>query len=85
MTQSHADLFRQLRVSVGSHEANAQVEGLHIRVDKASRPSKDGSSSGVEYDRARSVFVGNLAFDIEVTHAHSPSCWTAMSWHVEPS
>ena len=43
-----------------------QVDGLHIRVDRAGHARKHGASTGVEYDRARSIFIGNLAFDVEV-------------------
>mmetsp|Transcript_24423 Transcript_24423/g.33660 ORF Transcript_24423/g.33660 Transcript_24423/m.33660 type:complete len:253 (-) Transcript_24423:6-764(-) len=38
-----------------------EMEGRHLRVDRAARPS-DGSGSEVEYDRTRSVFLGNLHF-----------------------
>ena len=48
-----------------------QVDSLHIRVDKAvgvrdAAGSGTGSkATGVEYARARSVFVGNLHFDVQ--------------------
>ena len=56
------------------HLSIAQVEELHIRVDRATRKRADGGGStsatggdsdGVEYVRARSVFVGNLHFDVQ--------------------
>ena len=41
-----------------------QVEGLHLRVDRAAGSrSTGGGAAPVEYARARSVFVGNLHFD----------------------
>ena len=43
-----------------------QVDGLHVRVDRAAGASKDGAKGSVEYDRTCSVFVGNLPFDVEV-------------------
>ncbi|KAK9812953.1 hypothetical protein WJX72_006275 [[Myrmecia] bisecta] len=42
-----------------------ELGGLHVRVDRAAKKSIGGSTAGVEYDRSRSVFVGNLPFDIE--------------------
>eukprot|EP00959_Pyramimonas_sp_CCMP1952_P442747 9268822-Pyramimonas_sp.AAC.2 len=42
------------------------VDGRHIRVDRAAQPSAHTSGS-VEYDRTRSVFVGNLPFSITVS------------------
>ena len=47
-----------------------QVDGHHIRVDRAAAPSAAGegaagsSSGGVMYDPMRSVFVGNLDFKV---------------------
>jgi hypothetical protein len=46
-----------------------QFNGKHIRVDTATAPRKGGDNtgeSGIEYDRTRSIFVGNLPFDVEV-------------------
>jgi hypothetical protein len=51
---------------------SAQVEGHHIRVDRAAPPAAAadgaaagaGGSAGVQYDPARSVFVGNLDFKV---------------------
>ena len=43
-----------------------EVEGLHLRVDRAAGSRSAGSSTPVEYARARSVFVGNLHFDTQV-------------------
>lgn len=49
-----------------------QVGDLHIRVDRATCKRADGGGSvtadgpeGVEYVRARSIFVGNLHFDVQ--------------------
>ena len=63
-----------------------QYDGLHLRVDLAAKPRRGGSSAGVGagdeapaaagsqgavlYEPARSVFVGNLPFDVQ---ARSPS------------
>ena len=46
------------------------MEGHHIRVDRAGGARKEGSQQGqkTEYDRSCSVFVGNLPFDVKVTH-----------------
>jgi hypothetical protein len=52
-----------------------QVEGHHIRVDRAAPPAAaaadgaagGGSSAGVQYDPTRSVFVGNLDFKVCVS------------------
>lgn len=58
--------------AVFNHIHELQVEELHIRVDRATRKRADGGGSvtadgpeGVEYVRARSVFVGNLHFDVQ--------------------
>lgn len=37
----------------------------HVRVDRAAPPSAK-QAGGVQYDSKRSVFVGNLAFDVKV-------------------
>lgn len=44
-----------------------QVDGNHIRVDRACPPRKKlkGESAGL-YDNKRTVFVGNLPFDVKV-------------------
>ena len=50
--------------------STVQVEGHHIRVDRAAPPAAaDGAAgagghAGVQYDPARSVFVGNLDFKV---------------------
>ena len=44
-----------------------QLEGLHMRVDRAAPPCQENSArGGVHYERGRSAFVGNLPFDVEV-------------------
>ena len=43
-----------------------QVQGHHIRVDRASGARKEGKVAKTEYDRSCSVFVGNLPFDVKV-------------------
>ena len=43
-----------------------QVEGLHLRVDRAAGSRSASGATPVEYARARSVFVGNLHFDTHV-------------------
>ena len=47
---------------------HSQVEGHHIRVDRAGRSSKAtmSASSTTEYDRSSSIFLGNLPFDVTV-------------------
>lgn len=43
--------------------------GRHLRVDLAAPVRKaEGTAPSVEYDRLLSVFVGNLPFDVKVTH-----------------
>ena len=37
------------------------MEGRHLRVDRAARPTTHGEAE-VEYDRTLSVFVGNMHF-----------------------
>jgi hypothetical protein len=56
-----------------------QVEGHHIRVDRAAPPTAaadgaaggGGGSAGVQYDPTRSVFVGNLDFKVRGLHFRS--------------
>jgi hypothetical protein len=43
-----------------------QFEGNHIRVDMACPPRKKMKGEGPSYDRKRTVFVGNLPFDVKV-------------------
>ena len=43
-----------------------QVEGLHLRVDRAAGSRSGSGATPVEYARPRSVFVGNLHFDTQV-------------------
>lgn len=53
---------------------NVQFGGKHIRVDMATAPRNDNmrrSSNGVEYDRTRSIFIGNVPFDVEVERLSS--------------
>lgn len=49
--------------------ATMQFQGKHIRVDMATAPrkvAKPGEENESEYDRSRTVFVGNVPFDVEV-------------------
>lgn len=49
--------------------ATMQFQGKHIRVDMATAPrkvAKPGEENASEYDRSRTVFVGNVPFDVEV-------------------
>lgn len=49
-----------------------QVEGLHIRVDRAGQSAHGSAGGSVMYERNRTVFVGNLPFDVEVrTHRYA--------------
>ena len=50
-----------------------QFEGRHIRVDLAAGVSKSirGGGKNVLYDPSKSVFLGNLPFDITVS-LHGP-------------
>lgn len=46
-----------------------QFQGKHIRVDMATAPRKVSNPGVVnesEFDRTRSLFVGNVPFDVEV-------------------
>ena len=46
-----------------------QFQGKHIRVDMATAPRKDGQpgvDNASQYDRTRSLFIGNVPFDVEV-------------------
>lgn len=46
-----------------------QMEGLHVRVDKASeRRASKKDDAGVFYHPGRTLFVGNLPFDATVSH-----------------
>ena len=60
-----------------------QLDGLHLRVDLAAKPRKHSSADAggqapasalqpgaVLYDAARSVFVGNLPFDVQACCGH---------------
>ena len=49
-----------------------QVGGLHIRVDRAGQSAHGSAGGSVMYERNRTVFVGNLPFDVEV--GFLPSC-----------
>ena len=49
-----------------------QVGGLHIRVDRAGQGAHGSAAGNVMYERNRTVFVGNLPFDVEV--GFPPSC-----------
>ena len=49
-----------------------QVGGLHIRVDRAGQSAHGSTGGSVMYERNRTVFVGNLPFDVEV--GFPPSC-----------
>ncbi|CAM6098278.1 unnamed protein product [Calypogeia fissa] len=50
-----------------------EFHGKHIRVDMATAPRKGDKigESGIEYDRSRSIFVGNLPFDVEDEEVYS--------------
>lgn len=53
-----------------------QFQGKHIRVDMATAPRKNstpGVDAASEYDRTRSLFVGNVPFDVEVLSFPSQS------------
>jgi hypothetical protein len=45
------------------------LEGRHIRVDRAAQRSSSikGGGTNVLYDAGRSIFVGNLPFDIQAS------------------
>ncbi|CAM6055897.1 unnamed protein product [Sphagnum tenellum] len=46
----------------------SEFQGRHLRVDMATAPRKDGnlaSNNPAEYDCSRSIFVGNIPFDVE--------------------
>ena len=51
-----------------------QVGGLHIRVDRAGQSAHGSAGGSVMYERNRTVFVGNLPFDVEVGFPPSCSC-----------
>jgi|LauGreSuBDMM15SN_2_FD.fasta_scaffold2246625_2 hypothetical protein len=42
-----------------------QMEGQHIRVDRATTAKAKGGA-GMQYDPSRSIFVGNLHFQTKV-------------------
>jgi len=46
-----------------------QVDGRHIRVDRAGQSAHGSAGGSVMYERNRTVFLGNLPFDVEVSHA----------------
>ena len=54
--------------------AAVQVEGLHIRVDRAGQSAHGSAGGSVMYERNRTVFVGNLPFDVEVQHYLPVTC-----------
>lgn len=58
----------QMPPSVRGHLGAAQFEGRHVRVDWAAQRSVGirGGGTRVLYEPGRSVFVGNLPFDIQV-------------------
>lgn len=43
-----------------------QLDGLHLRVDRAGQSAHGSAGGNVVYERNRTVFVGNLPFDVEV-------------------
>jgi hypothetical protein len=50
---------------------SVQFEGKHLRVDAAAAQKKEDGAApaaggGVSYDPARTIFLGNLHFEIEV-------------------
>lgn len=52
-----------------------QLDNLHIRVDRAGQSAHGSAGGNVVYERNRTVFVGNLPFDVEVVqHSHAHSC-----------
>lgn len=61
----HARMMKQGCVTL---PLAAQFEGRHMRVDRAAERSKSihGGGTHVLYEPNRSVFVGNLPFDIQV-------------------
>ena len=44
-----------------------QLDNLHIRVDRAGQTAHGGTGGNVVYERNRTVFVGNLPFDVEAS------------------
>ncbi|KAJ3708888.1 hypothetical protein LUZ61_012593 [Rhynchospora tenuis] len=52
----------------------ALFEGNHIRVDMACPPRKKLKGEGPLYDRKRTVFVGNLPFDVKDEELYSLFC-----------
>ncbi|KAL0018164.1 hypothetical protein WJX79_001755 [Trebouxia sp. C0005] len=45
------------------------VDGRHIRVDRAGQSTHGSAGGSVMYERNRTVFLGNLPFDVEVSVA----------------
>ena len=43
-----------------------QLDSRHIRVDRAGQSAHGSAGGNVVYERSRTVFVGNLPFDVEV-------------------
>ncbi|KAF3337550.1 RNA-binding protein 34 [Carex littledalei] len=52
----------------------AMFEGNHIRVDMACPPRKKLKGEGPLYDRKRTIFVGNLPFDVKDEELYSLFC-----------
>ena len=60
-----------------------QLESLHIRVDRAGQSAHGGAGGSVVYERNRTVFVGNLPFDVEVRE-RCIACTPADPLHCAP-
>ncbi|XP_006650921.1 RNA-binding protein 34 [Oryza brachyantha] len=54
-------------------------DGNHIRVDMACPPRKKLKGEGALYDRKRTVFVGNLPFDIKDEEVYQKFCGSSGS------
>ncbi|KAG1362027.1 RNA-binding protein 34 [Cocos nucifera] len=59
----------------------AQIGGNHIRVDMACPPRKKLRGEGPLYDRKRTVFVGNLPFDVKDEELYQLFCGVSPSEH----
>jgi hypothetical protein len=69
-TQDHMNAYIVFSTEAEAAAAMAHnmelVDGRHIRVDGAARPSAHTAGT-VEYDTAKSVFIGNLPFNTTVS------------------
>jgi nucleolar protein 12 len=57
----------------------ALFDGNHVRVDMACPPRKKLKGEGPLYDRKRTVFVGNLPFDIKDEEVYQKFCGSSGS------